>query len=137
MKTLKIKYNSGLLAILCDQCDRIIKVGSEFTDEEMNAATSGKPIKLPAQYCFEHDPAYKKIKLTKISDDAFEGRHPNGIYAGYIKSGYMKDLPKIGERFYVIGSLFSTSIVTKELDENNIFKTTYSTYKIEYLDDEK
>lgn len=135
MKNLRIKYNSGLLAILCSQCNKIIKVGSEFTEKEMNAVTSGKPIKLPAQYCFEHDKAYKKIKLTKLSDDTFEGNHPNGIYAGYVKTGYMKDLPKVGERFFVIGGMFSTSIVTKELNKNNIFKTTFSTYKIEY--DEK
>jgi hypothetical protein len=74
----------------------------------------------------------KKIKLTKLSDDYFEGKHPNNIYEGFTKKGLIDKLPKIGERFYV--NSFSTSLVTKELDENNIFKTTYSTYKVEFLD---
>lgn len=135
MKKLKIKFNNGLLAIVCSECSRIIKVGPSFTEKEMEAATGGEPIKLPAQYCFEHDENYRKIKLTKLSDDEFEGNHPNGIYAGYTKTGYIKDLPKVGERFYISGADFSTSIVVKELNENNVFETLYSTYKIEYLNE--
>lgn len=73
-----------------------------------------------------------KIKLTKLSDDHFNGNHPNNIHEGFTKIGIINELPRLDERFYV--ELFSTSIVTKELDENNIFKTLYSTYKIEYLD---
>lgn len=80
----------------------------------------------------------KWIKLTKISDDAFEGNHPNGINKGFVKEGFMIQKPKVGERFYVhqskIYSDFSTSIVKEGLNKDNIFKTTYSTYKIEYLD---
>jgi hypothetical protein len=81
----------------------------------------------------------KKIKLVKITDDHFNGNHPNGIHEGYIKDGYMIEKPKIGDRFYVyqskLYSNFSTSIVTKGLDKDNIFKTIYSTYKIEYTDE--
>lgn len=77
----------------------------------------------------------KKVKLTKISDDRFEGNHPNGIYAGHIEKGFMIKEPEIGERFYV--GFFSTSPVTELPNEEGIFKTTYSTYKLEILEDEK
>jgi len=75
----------------------------------------------------------KKIKLVKISDDYFNGKHPNGIYEGYTVIGYMKDKPIKGERFVVYSSMFSTSIVTEELNEEGVFRTQYSTYKIDYL----
>ena len=83
----------------------------------------------------------KRIRLTKITDDAFNGNHPNGIYEGYSIEGEINTLPKIGERFYpeqrqkmdLYHRSFSTSIVTEELDKDNIFKTMYSTYKIEFL----
>ena len=78
-----------------------------------------------------------RIKLTKISDDHFNGQHPNGIYEGYTKKGYMIKKPTVGERFSLyqnkLYSGFSTSPVTIKLDKNKVFKTTYSTYKIEYL----
>lgn len=73
----------------------------------------------------------KKVRLTKISDDYFEGNHPNNINAGYKEIGYMTREPEIGERFYV--GFFSTSPVISLLDKNGIFKTTYSTYKLEIL----
>ena len=71
-----------------------------------------------------------KVKLTKISDDYFNGEHPNGIYKGHIETGNITELPKVGERFHV--GNFSTSIVKEELNSDNIFKTTYTTYKLEY-----
>lgn len=80
----------------------------------------------------------KKIRLTKLSDDAFKGKHPNNIQAGYTIVGYMLDKPKKGERFLVYTTSrfypeFGTSVVVEKLNKDNIFKTTYSTYKIEYL----
>lgn len=77
----------------------------------------------------------KRIRLTKLSDDYFEGKHPNGIYEGYTKIGYLIDLPKIGKRFYLGNTTFSTSKVIKKLNKDNIFKTTYSTYKLEYINE--
>lgn len=88
----------------------------------------------------------KKVKLTKISDDFFDGNHPNSINVGYEVEGAMQDHPTIGSRFTILKEkeylgkpvmmgIFSTSPVTSKLDENNEFKTTYSTYKIEYLDE--
>lgn len=74
----------------------------------------------------------KKVKLTKLSDDAFAGNHPNGINTGYVKEGYELVPPTIGERYFV-GNTFSTSPVTEIIDKNT-FKSTYSTYQIEYSD---
>ena len=74
----------------------------------------------------------KKVKITKLSDDHFEGNHPNGIYEGYEKVGFESYPPTVGER-YQLGA-FSTSHVVKYSEDLGILKTTYSTYKIEYLD---
>lgn len=73
-----------------------------------------------------------KAKLTKLSDDYFNGNHPNFINEGHIEKAVVKNLPKVGERFY-FGFGFSTSIVKEELNEDGIFKTTYSTYKLEKI----
>lgn len=76
-----------------------------------------------------------KVKITKLSDDHFEGNHPNGINTGFVKEGIIFDKPKVGEMFHVGFSGFHTSKVTDIIDENT-FKTIYSTYKIEYLKEE-
>lgn len=73
-----------------------------------------------------------KVKLTKLSDDTFKGNHPNQIYEGHVEIGHIENLPTIGERFHV-GPTFSTSVVTEALNKQNIFKTMYSTYKLEKL----
>lgn len=69
-------------------------------------------------------------RITKLSDDAFNGNHPNGINKGYITEGKITIGPVVGERFYI--GKFSTSIVLEIIDENT-FKTLYSTYKLEYI----
>ena len=78
----------------------------------------------------------KKVKLTKLSDDAFNGNHPNGIYEGYVAQGFETNPPTIGERYEIHtenGTLvLSTSIVQSGSNKDGIFKTTYSTYKVEY-----
>jgi hypothetical protein len=84
----------------------------------------------------------RRVKLTKLSDDVFGGNHPNGINEGYVAKGFEMNPPTIGERYAVLCSKmdfwpFSTSIVQSEVDENGIFKTTYSTYKVEYEKDEE
>lgn len=87
----------------------------------------------------------RKIKLTKISDDKFEGNHPNGINTGFTITGIEVSPPTIGARFGVhhhkeyLGEeallpAILTSTVLSTLDSNNEFKTLYSTYKLEYLD---
>lgn len=87
----------------------------------------------------------KSIKLTnlmsldrlftirKISDDKFNGEHPNDINEGYVKKGvFVSDL-SIGYRFFL--DAFSTSMVTEILEEgeNKIkFKTLNSTYEVSW-----
>ena len=81
----------------------------------------------------------KKIKLIKLSDDYFNGNHPNGVNIGYEKIGFELNPPKLGERYYVLANAkldrypFSTSIVTSLPDKDGVFKTTYSTYRVEYI----
>lgn len=43
------KYNSGLGALLCSRCARIIKTGVEFTEQEWKAARG--EVRLPPQIC--------------------------------------------------------------------------------------
>lgn len=75
-----------------------------------------------------------RIIITKVSDDVFDGNHPNGINEGYEKNGIMGEL-KVGMPFTVSPiklsdyTHFYTSIVTEIIDENT-FKTMNSTYKI-------
>lgn len=73
----------------------------------------------------------KKIRVIKLSDNRFNGLHPNGIHAGYIKSGEELAPPTIGEPYWV-GIGWRTSPVTKIIN-SRIFETENSTYKIEYL----
>ena len=75
----------------------------------------------------------KKVRITKLTDDKFNGNHPNGIFEGYVKEGIEIEPPTIGERYYV--NDFSTSVLKSLPDKKGVFKTTYSTYKIEYLDE--
>lgn len=79
----------------------------------------------------------RKVKLTKLTDDKFEGNHPNGINQGYEKIGFIRGVPTKGKAFFVtrgVDNFFHTSTVTEEMNEEGIFKTLNSTYKLEYLD---
>ena len=73
----------------------------------------------------------KKARITKLSDDKFEGNHPNGYNVGAVIEGQIYGAPVVGERF--ICGMIGTSTVTHIIDDST-FKTLYSTYKIEYLD---
>jgi hypothetical protein len=82
-----------------------------------------------------------KVKVTKITDDTFNGEHPNGINEGYSIIGFYEKEPTVGERFLVKGKrmwdFLETSLVTEPLNEEGVFKTTYSTYKIEHLKEDE
>lgn len=73
----------------------------------------------------------KKVRITKIEDNSFNGQHPNGINKGFTAEGLELRSPKVGERYDAAG--ISTSRVVEIIDSNTI-KTKYSTYKIEYLE---
>jgi len=71
-------------------------------------------------------------KITKLSDDKFEGQHPNFIDEGYVKEGVFIEVPKVGDNFYLHD--FRTSIVKEIMSQTEkeiIFKTENSTYKLE------
>ena len=79
------------------------------------------------------------VKLQKISDDEFEGKHPNQIYRNHTVYGEIyKDL-EVGAPLYLNGvtgdshGFFYTSTVKEIIDENT-FKTKNSTYRIEVID---
>lgn len=74
------------------------------------------------------------VILTKLSDDYFDGMHPNGIYAGYYQVGELLENITIGERALVQGKRMDDRLHTSkvvDIIDDTTFKTTYSTYKIE------
>lgn len=76
-----------------------------------------------------------RVRITKV------GIMPNGEESYFAAigdsfTGEANGLPKIGERYNVYGNTrleISTSFVTEELNAENIFKTTYSIYRLEEL----
>lgn len=75
----------------------------------------------------------KKVRITKITDNKFNGDHPNRIFEGFVKEGKEPFPIKLNERYHV-GHSFSTSLVTELPNKDGIFKTINSTYKLEYLE---
>lgn len=71
----------------------------------------------------------KLYKVTKITDDVFNGHHPNNINEGYTTIGEIFSMPEEGSRF-VCGNLM-TSTVTKAINDQGFFQTRNSTYKLE------
>lgn len=79
-----------------------------------------------------------KYRLTKLSDDVFEGKHPNYILEGMQWMSNYDNKPIVGERFQFGGNgdhpdnLILTSTVMEVL-EDGLFKTRNSTYKLEEI----
>lgn len=76
-----------------------------------------------------------QYKIEKVSDDVFQGAHPNGIDEGYTVIGDTITTLEIGERFIILGpgKYLNTSPVTDiniVSPEETIFKTLNSTYKL-------
>lgn len=97
----------------------------------------------------------KLCKLTKLSDDVFNGEHPNGIDEGYETYGSITDdgIKTLNDFHLLVGNalwlrtgihklttrFFHTSTIKsiENIDnENNvvIFKTKNSAYKLEVFD---
>ena len=79
-----------------------------------------------------------KVKLTKLSDDKFEGKHPNDINQGFSIEGTLRYdidvglpimLDKVKHDYW---EWFHTSTITDIIDEHT-FKTLNSTYRVESL----
>lgn len=78
------------------------------------------------------------FKIKKISDDKFNGIHPNGINEGYKAEGFdVDDSFKVGDRLYLDdnGRWFVTSTIISIDNKNKIFTTKNSTYKFEITDE--
>ena len=75
-----------------------------------------------------------QVVLIKISDDKFNGNHPNGIIEGYTRVGKLINDIVIGDQVLVANNAryLRTSEVTEIIDDIT-FKTENSTYKIEVL----
>lgn len=76
----------------------------------------------------------KKVRVVKLTDDKFNGEHPNGIYEGSERVGYPTEELEVGKRFYISTNTnwFMTSLVTEIVDDKT-FKTENSTYSIEIV----
>lgn len=78
-----------------------------------------------------------KVRVTKITDDKFKGKHPNGINEGYITEGDEISQPRVGEPYSIFNVNgydaleFKTSTVTQV--SKTMFKTLNSTYKREVI----
>jgi hypothetical protein len=46
-----VKFNNGSLALLCSDCYTIIKIGRDFTKEELDLTMGSDKNHLPPQYC--------------------------------------------------------------------------------------
>jgi hypothetical protein len=79
----------------------------------------------------------KTATLRKLSDDKFEGKHPNGIYEGYAKQGLVLNPPIVGESCIIAG-LYTSNVteIVKEEGNKIVFKTLNSTYELTYDDQE-
>ena len=77
----------------------------------------------------------QKYRLTKLSDDRFNGKHPNFILEGMQWEGHINRKPEVGFRFHFgtrkdhIYNHLWTSTVTKILSDGK-FKTKNSTYQL-------
>jgi len=82
-----------------------------------------------------------KVKVNKLTDDAFDGEHPNGILEGSMREGVaFLGVPVVDRSFNIsYGSkVFSTSTITEILEETESggkFKTLNSTYSWEIIKD--
>lgn len=71
------------------------------------------------------------VRVKKLSDDKYNGFHPNGIDEGYTEQGIVQEDLEVGKRFHIsrLGRYLLTSEVTEIIDENT-FKTKNSTYNV-------
>ena len=71
--------------------------------------------------------------ITKLSDDKFNGQHPNNINSGYTKTINVEELPSIEVGvYYYFGSLRTSTVteIISQTDDKIKFKTINSTYVV-------
>jgi hypothetical protein len=97
------------------------------------------PLVLTGNHLSIIDDEVIKFKLSKISDDVFEGHHPNEIDEGWSEICEAHDLPIVGMSWYMSTPkhpMFATSTITEIISEGvqgGIFKTLNSTYRWEVI----
>lgn len=77
----------------------------------------------------------KRVKITKVIDDVFDSKHPNGINEGYQAIGTLMHF-EIGLSAYLLkddNRTFYSSPIREINEEAGIFETAHSTYSIELL----
>lgn len=81
--------------------------------------------------------------LVKVSDDKYNGNHPNFILEGMQWKAHINSLPVVGERFH-FGTIkdhhrnhLFTSTVTENMNKNGVFKTRNSTYQLKKYEEQK
>lgn len=79
-----------------------------------------------------------RVRVTKISDDKFNGEHPNGIYEGFSIEGTLVFDVDVGKPI-VLDKVdhdewewFHTSTLTDIIDEHTV-KTLNSIYRVEIV----
>lgn len=82
----------------------------------------------------------KRVKLIKLVDNKFKGDHPNGINVGHEVVGQEIEPVTVGKAYVVLAGLrgsLRTSAVKSLPDEQGIFTTINSTYKLINLDEQE
>lgn len=85
---------------------------------------------------------HKRIKLTKLKDEVFDGTHPNGIYEGFTYKGrFLFDNSVFYQSIILLDkdSHFHTSTVVEitEHDGYDLVRTMNSIYKLEIISKSK
>lgn len=82
------------------------------------------------------------VKVVKLSDEVFEGKHPNFVNKGYTVYGEIAESLEVGKWLWLNKARgdaygwFHTSVVTEIIDENT-FRTMNSIYHIEIIESKK
>lgn len=103
MEKLIIKFNNGNLAILCSGCSKILKVGYQFTPEELDFA-KGVIDFLPPQYCSDCQNKPMKGKLIKKENTWYVMRIEEGDWETYYPL-HPTDVDKINEDSLVFDNI--------------------------------
>lgn len=72
----------------------------------------------------------RKVKLEKIKDLRFEGRHPNGVNEGHVAIGEEIQPPIVGSCYY-LGSMRTSTVI--RISDDNTFETRNSIYQLTEL----
>ena len=97
------KFNNGAGAMLCSSCSRIIKTGTDFTEEERLAMYGKK--KLPPQYCH--------ICSVRKDISEFKTKYPQGFIKSEIEE-LLKKYPDIDMESYHNATMGNTCMIINE-----------------------